>query len=189
MNRFSSLAANEYFAQNPPPDIQRSTFDRSAGNKFDFSAGYLIPFYADEMLPGDTFEARLDLFARLNTPLKPVMDNAYLDVHFFAVPLRLIWDNFKKFMGEQKNPGDSTDYLTPKLTDLPARYFTAYSPFDYMGLPTNTTGIFKYVTAFHSRASHLIWNEYYRDQDLNQSLPVPTNEDPTISMLTDINYY
>ena len=78
MTRLSALASNEYFAQNPAPDIQRSTFDRSAGNKFDFSAGKLIPFYADEILPGDTFEAKLDLFARFNTPLKPVMDNAYL---------------------------------------------------------------------------------------------------------------
>ena len=106
------------------------------------------------------------------------MDNAYIDVHFFAVPLRLIWDNFKRFMGEQKNPGDSTDFLTPKLTDLPARSFVPYSPFDYMGLPTNTTGIFKYVTAFHSRAINLIWNEYYRDQDLQNSRPVPTNDGP-----------
>ena len=104
--------------------------------------------------------------------------NAYLDVHFFAVPLRLIWDNFKRFMGEQKNPGDSIDFLTPKLTDLPARSFVPYSPFDYMGLPTNTTGIFKYVTAFHSRAINLIWNEYYRDQDLQNSRPVPTNDGP-----------
>ena len=178
MTRLSALASNEYFAQNLAPDIQRSTFDRSAGNKFDFSAGKLIPFYADEILPGDTFEAKLDLFARFNTPLKPVMDNAYLDVHFFAVPLRLIWDNFKRFMGEQKNPGDSTDFLTPKLTDLPARSFVPYSPFDYMGLPTNITGIFKYVTAFHSRAINLIWNEYYRDQDLQNSRPVPTNDGP-----------
>ena len=81
-------------------------------------------------------------------------------------------------MGEQKNPGDSTDFLTPKLTDLPARSFVPYSPFDYMGLPTNTTGIFKYVTAFHSRAINLIWNEYYRDQDLQNSRPVPTNDGP-----------
>ena len=176
--RLSSLAQNEYFAQNPAPEIQRSRFDRSAGNKFDFSAGYLIPFYADEMLPGDTFEAKLDLFARFNTPIKPIMDNVYLDVHFFAVPLRLIWTNFKRFMGEQKNPGDSIDFITPKVTDLPSRSFQPYSPFDYMGLPTLTTGIFKYVTAFHSRAINLIWNEYYRDQNLNQSLPVQTDDGP-----------
>lgn len=174
----SALAANQYFSQNPSPEIQRSTFDRSAGNKFDFSAGYNIPFYADEILPGDTFKAKLDLFARFNTPIKPIMDNVYLDVHFFAVPLRLIWANFKKFMGEQANPGDSTDYLTPKLTDLDVRFFPPHSNFDYMGLPTNVTDIFKYTTAFHSRAINLIWNEYYRDQNLNQSLPVPTGDGP-----------
>ena len=126
---FRSVSQSRYFGQNPPPDIQRSTFDRSAGNKFDFSAGYNIPFYADEMLPGDTFEARLDLFARFNTPLKPVMDNAYIDVHFFAVPLRLLQANFKKLMGEQANPTDSIDYLTPKLTDLSSRSFQPYANF------------------------------------------------------------
>lgn len=176
--KMSSLQANQYFAQNPPPEIQRSTFDRSSGNKFDFDAGKLIPFYADEMLPGDTFQARLDLFARFNTPIKPIMDNVYLDIHFFAVPLRLLWDNFQKFMGEKKNPSDSTDFITPKLTDIPERYFVPHSTFDYMGLPTNKTGIFKYVTAFHSRAIHLIWNEFYRDQNLNNSLPVPTDDGP-----------
>ena len=176
--KMSALAANQYFAQNPAPDIQRSKFDRSAGNKFDFSAGKLIPFYADEILPGDTFEAKLDLFARFNTPLKPLMDNVYLDAHFFAIPLRLLWTNFKKFMGEQTNPGDSTDFITPKVTDLPERSFQPYSNFDYMGLPTMTTGIFKYVTAFHSRAINLTWNEYYRDQNINPSLPVPTDDGP-----------
>lgn len=176
--KLSSLSANQYFAQSPPPDIQRSTFDRSAGNKFDFDAGYNIPFYADEILPGDTFQARLDLFARFNTPIKPIMDNVYLDVHFFAVPLRLIWDNFHKFMGEKKNPADSTDYLTPKLTDIAERYFTPHSNFDYMGLPTFKTGIFHHITAFHSRAIHLIWNEFYRDQNFDQSLPVPTDDGP-----------
>lgn len=176
--KMSALAANQYFAQNPAPDIQRSKFDRSAGNKFDFSAGKLIPFYADEILPGDTFEAKLDLFARFNTPLKPLMDNVYIDAHFFAIPLRLLWTNFKKFMGEQTNPGDSTDFITPKVTDLPERSFQPYSNFDYMGLPTMTTGIFKYVTAFHSRAINLTWNEYYRDQNINPSLPVPTDDGP-----------
>ena len=102
-HNLTALAINEYFANNAPPEIARSQFDRSAGNKLDFDAGELIPFYADEMIPGDTFEAKLHYFARINTPIKPVMDNAYIDFHFFAVPLRILWDNFRKFMGEQKN--------------------------------------------------------------------------------------
>lgn len=169
---------NSYFSHNQPPEIQRSKFDRSASNKFDFDAGLLIPFYADEILPGDTFEAKLHMFARLQTQLKPIMDNLYIDVHFFACPLRLVWDNFQKFMGERRNPTDSIDYLTPKLTDLPERFYTPFSNFDYMGLPTEITQLFPITTAFHSRAINLIWNEWYRDQNLQNSLPVPTGDGP-----------
>ena len=102
MTRLSALASNEYFAQNPAPDIQRSTFDRSAGNKFDFSAGKLIPFYADEILPGDTFEAKLDLFARFNTPLSLLWIMPTLtytsSLYLFAlsgITLNVLWVNKK----------------------------------------------------------------------------------------------
>ena len=175
----TALAVNEYFANNAPPEIQRSQFDRSAGNKLDFDAGDLIPFYADEMVPGDTFEAKLHYFARINTPIKPVMDNAYIDFHFFAVPLRILWSNFRKFMGEQANPTDSTDFLTPKLkvtgTELP---LPPYTPADYMGIPTGHNNILGKINAFHFRAMNLIWNEFYRDQNLQNSRPVPLDDGP-----------
>ena len=93
--------------------IERSTFDRSHGLKSTFDAGYLVPVFVDEALPGDTFNLSMTAFARLATPLKPVMDNIFLDSFFFAVPYRLLWDNWKKFNGEQVNPGDSTDFLIP----------------------------------------------------------------------------
>ena len=107
---------NHSFSQVPTADIQRSSFDRSHGYKTTFDAGNLIPVFVDEALPGDTFTLNPTMFARLNTPITPVMDNMFLDVHFFAVPIRQLWDNFRKFMGEQANPGDTTDYLVPTMT-------------------------------------------------------------------------
>ena len=98
------------FSQVPRTNIPRSSFNRSHGYKTTFDSGYLIPFYVDEALPGDTFSANATIFARMNTLIVPVMDNLYLDTFYFAVPNRLIWDNWQKFNGEQKNPGDTTDY-------------------------------------------------------------------------------
>ena len=108
--------SQHFFAQVPKAEIQRSSFNRSHGVKTTFNAGYLVPFYVDEALPGDTHNLRLNAFARLSTPIRPIMDNIYLDTFFFAVPLRLIWNNFQKFMGEQINPGDSTSFLVPTMT-------------------------------------------------------------------------
>lgn len=104
------------FSQVPKAEIQRSQFDRSHGYKTTFDAGYLVPVFIDEALPGDTMNLKLNAFARLATPIKPVMDNMMLDSFFFAVPYRLIWNNFQKFMGEQANPGDSTSYTVPQMT-------------------------------------------------------------------------
>src|SRR6266542_3304929 len=121
------------FSQVPRADIPRSSFNRSHGYKTTFDAGLLIPFYVDEALPGDTFNLRANLFARLATPIAPFMDNAMLDTFYFAVPIRLLWDNFKKFNGEQKNPGDSVDYLIPKIT-CPAGGWSVGTISDYFGL-------------------------------------------------------
>src|SRR6188768_284869 len=92
------------FSQVPKAEIPRSSFDRSHGHKTTFDAGYLIPVFVDEALPGDTFNLSMTVFARLATPLHPIMDNLTIDAHFFAVPLRLVWTNFPKFFGEQENP-------------------------------------------------------------------------------------
>ncbi len=102
--RSSTTGGQHTFAKIPQANIQRSKFDRSCGYKTAFDAGKLIPFFSDEVLPGDTMSLRTSLFGRLATPLHPFMDNIYLDTHFFFVPLRLIWDDFPISWGERE-PG------------------------------------------------------------------------------------
>ncbi|AXH73637.1 MAG: major capsid protein [Microviridae sp.] len=163
------------FAHVPTADIPRSTFDRSYGHKTTFDAGYLVPIFADEALPGDTFQVNASLFARLATPIFPVMDNMYMDVFFFFVPNRLLWDNWQKFMGEQRSPGESTDYLVPEIT-ASVGGFGVQSPFDYLGIPAAVGGI--KVCAFWPRAYNLIWNEWFRDENLQNPVSVPTDDGP-----------
>ena len=105
-----------HFAQAPTINAPRSSFDRSHGHKFTMDSSFLYPFYWDDVLPGDTFKLNTTAFARLATPLYPIMDNIYIDTHFFFVPTRLVWDNSKKFFGEQTNPNDSIDYTIPTLS-------------------------------------------------------------------------
>lgn len=167
------------FAQVPKAEIPRSTFDRSFGHKTTFDAGYLVPIFADEMLPGDTFNVSMTGFARLATPIFPIMDNMSMDTQFFAVPIRLLWDNWAKFNGEQDNPGDSTDYVTPQVTP-PVGGWPANSIHDYLGLPV---GKEISVSAFWHRAINLIWNQWYRDQNLQDSLPVPKDDGPDAASL------
>ena len=112
-NQPSVMTAQQHFSGAPRADVPRSKFDRSHGHKTTFDAGYLVPVFLDEYLPGDTFNMSATAFARLATPLKPFMDNLYLDLHFWAVPNRLLWSNWKKFMGEKSNPSDSTVYSFP----------------------------------------------------------------------------
>lgn len=153
------------FSQVPSVQIPRSSFDRSHGYKTTFDAGLLIPFLVDEALPGDTFNVNMTAFARLATPIFPIMDNMYMDTQFFAVPIRLVWQNFQKFMGEQDAPGDSTDFLVPQILVNP----TVGSMPDYMGVPT---GVTQDINSLHLRAYNLIWNEWYRDQNLQDPAQV-----------------
>ena len=157
----------------PSANISRSTFDRSHSYKTTFNAGDLIPFYVDEALPGDTFKCRVGALARLATPLKPVMDNMYLDTHFFAVPYRLVWENWEKFNGEQKSPGDTTDFTIPAFGNT-ANAFIPSSIGDYMGLPIGVRIHSKQVSALPFRAYNLIWNEWFRDQNLQNPVVVLT---------------
>lgn len=166
------------FSQIPNSPIQRSVFDRSHDYKTTMDAGYLIPFFVDEVLPGDTFKLRVNAFVRMNTLVAPFMDNVFMDTFFFFVPTRLVWDNWQRFCGEQKNPGDSTDFLIPSLSGT--NTFTNGSIFDYMGLPTgvslnpaNTP-----INALPFRAYNLIYNEWFRDENLIDSIAVPTGDGP-----------
>ena len=130
------------YQQNPKVNIPRSQFSRSHGLKTTFDSANLVPIYVDEALPGDTFNCKLSIFARLATPLTPVMDNMKLETFFFAVPKRLLWSNWEKFNGAQDNPGDSTDYETPILDQSGTPdTFTVGTIFDYMGLPTDVAKI------------------------------------------------
>ena len=164
---------NYSFAQVPSVSIQRSVFNRSRGYKTTFNEGMLVPFYCDEVLPGDSFKARSTVFARLNTPIVPIMDNLFLDTFFFAVPLRLIWDHWQRFMGEQPNPDDSTDFLVPQV-DFPSGA-GALSLSDYMGLPVGKP---MKVSAFWHRAYNLIWNSWFRDENLQDAVSVPLGDGP-----------
>lgn len=160
------------FSQVPKAEIPRSSFNRSHGYKTTFDAGYLIPVFIDEALPADTFNVKMTSFARLATPIAPIMDNIFLDVFFFAVPLRLIWDNWQKFNGEQKNPADSTDFLIPQMTAGAGGYVVG-SLSDYFGIPTGVN--LTHNSLFH-RAYNLIWNEWFRDQNLQNSVVVDLDD-------------
>lgn len=166
------------FAQVPRAEIPRSSFDRSSGYKTSFDAGYLIPVFRDEVLPGDTFSLNMAGFCRLSTPLRPFMDNVFLNSFFFFVPLRLLWTNFRKFMGEQDNPGDSTSYTIPQIVS-PVGGYGEQSLYDYMDLPTKIAGITH--SALYLRAYNLIWNEWFRDQNLQNSVAKNMGDGPDAS--------
>jgi hypothetical protein len=164
------------FSQVPSTNIRRSTFNRSFGHKTTFDSGYLIPVFIDEALPGDTFKVRMTSFARLATPIVPIMDNIFLDSFFFAVPYRLVWQNWQKFNGEQTNPGDSTSFLIPTATAPASTGYLVGSLQDYMGLPTGIPG---YVHSnLWQRAYNLIWNQWFRDENLQNSVTVDTGDGP-----------
>jgi len=164
------------FSQVPKADIPRSTFDRTHGHKTTFDAGYLIPFLVDEVLPGDTFNVRATFLARLATPIFPLMDNMFLDTQYFAVPVRLVWDNFQKFNGEQVDPDDSTDFLVPTMTSTAVTGYVEGSLHDYFGIPTEVADL-EHSSLWH-RAYNLIYNEWYRDQNLIDSAVVDRDDGP-----------
>lgn len=167
------------FSQVPEANIQRSAFNRDHGYKTTFDEGYLIPFYVDEALPGDTFNVSATLFARMATPIVPLMDNMYLETFFFAVPYRLVWDNWQKFNGEQENPSDSTDYTIPQITSPSSGGWSVGSLSDYFGLPTGVPSLS--VSSLWHRAYNLIWNEWFRDENLQNSVTVPKGDGPDSS--------
>ena len=164
----------------PRADIPRSKFDVQSAHKTTLDSGYLVPVYVNEVLPGDTFNFKMTAFARMATPIYPIMDNMKLDSFFFFVPNRLLWNNWQKFMGEQNDPGDSISYIVPTTTS-PAGGYAVNSLQDYMGLPTvGQIGGAATVThcSFWPRAYSLIWNEWFRDQNLQDSLPVDLDDGP-----------
>lgn len=166
----------------PKADIPRSKFKIQTTHKSTFDAGYLIPVYLDEVLPGDSFNVRMTAFARMSTPLYPLMDNLTLYSFFFFVPNRLVWTNWKKFMGEQATPASSISYTIPQMVP-PANGYTINSLQDYMGLPTvgqvnAGSGINITHSSLFLRAYNLIYNEWFRDENLQDSVTVDTGDGP-----------
>ena len=163
------------FSQVPRVDIPRSSFDRTNGFKFTFDADYLVPIIVDDIVPGDTFNVDCHFYVRLASPtLLPLMDNMFFDTFFFFVPYRLLWDNFEKFHGAQVDPGDSIDFTIP-IRDT--GNINDSSVYDYMGLPDNGVPVGEH-NVLPMRAYYLIWNEWFRDQNLQDSLTVPTDDGP-----------
>jgi len=167
------------FSEIPKNMISRSVFNRSKGHKTAFNASDLVPILLDEVLPADTLKMSTSLFGRLTTPIVPVMDNAFLDVHYWYVPMRLLWAKWRNFMGEQPTPYDPenqnqiTDLLMPELEDGAVATNSLY---DHMGLPI---GSHSYgATALPFRAYNLIWNEWYRSTYLQNPQPVSLGDGP-----------
>lgn len=161
------------FGSTPRAMIPRSSFDRSHGLKTTFDADELVPILVDDIMPGDTFNVSVNLFARLATPIYPIMDNLYLETFFFFVPYRLVWDNWEKFCGAQDDPNDSIDFTIP-IRDTGNT--TIGGLYDYMGLP-HGVGVGEHnVLPF--RAYNLIFNEWFRSQSLTDSATVNTDDGP-----------
>ena len=168
------------FSDAPAMYMKRTKFDRSHVYKTTFDSGKLIPVFVDEVLPGDTTRLSVNYFARLATPVKPIMDNIYLDWFFFFVPNRLVWEHWQNFCFEQEDPDDSTDYVIPTVTAT-GNSENAYvgSLWDYFGLPVNTSGNLSGISALPFRCVYLIWNEWFRDENLQKSVKIQkgdTNE-------------
>ncbi len=173
-NRFSKI---------PAAEIERSKFDRSHGYKTTFDGGFLVPIYVDEALPGDTFNLRMSAFARLATPLKPIMDNLHLETFFFAVPYRLVWENWEKFNGAQDNPADPVSFTIPQMVapNFGAGGIAAGTLSDYMGLPAgplNAANTGLVFNSLHHRCYNLIYNTWFRDENLQNSLVVDVDNGP-----------
>lgn len=166
------------FGTVPRADIQRSVFSLSHGYQTTFDASYLIPIFAEEYLPGDTWNIKMTAVGRLSTPLHPVMDNMEVSFFFFSCPNRLLWDNWQKFQGEQVDPGDSIDYTVPQVSAPGSGKWDVHSLADYFGLRAEAAGVAIAVNALHFRMYNLVYNEFFRDQNLIDSVTVNRDDGP-----------
>lgn len=178
---------NTRFALNPTNlDIARSTFRRDHSVKLSFNVGDVIPFYVDEVLPGDTFQVKTSMVARLQTLLTPMMDNLYLDTYFYFVPNRIVWQHWRELMGENTQSAwiPKTEYSVPQVSSPPGGWSIG-SIADYMGIPTGVAPLF--VNALPFRAYALIMNEWFRDENLSDPLNIPV-DDATLGGSNGTNY-
>lgn len=174
-NRIRVKAHN--FSNAPQVYQKRSRFDRSFVRKMTFDEGKLVPFFVDEVLPGDTISLTVRDFCRLSTPVAPFMDNLYIDKFFFFVPNRLVWEHWQNFCFEQEDPDDSTDYVVPtcQLAGGTAGENGIGTVWDYFALPTGLTNALN-VNALPFRMYYLIWNEWFRDENLQKSVKIDKSD-------------
>lgn len=181
MSMYDTVGTHD-FSLTPRPEVPRSLFRLKHTHKTLFDSGYLVPIYVEELLPGDMFRGSMHAIARLATPITPFMDDLTFETFFFAVPWRLLWDNFPKFMGEQRNPGDSTSYVIPTMVS-PTGGYALKTLQDYMGLPTvgqvNPANTITHIS-LPLRAYNLIYNEWFRDQNLINSAVVDYDDGPDL---------
>lgn len=185
-NRIRVKAHN--FSNAPQVYQKRSRFDRSFVRKMTFNEGKLVPFFVDEVLPGDTISLTVRDFCRLATPVAPFMDNLYLDKFFFFVPNRLVWEHWQNFCFEQEDPDDSTDYVVPtcQLAGGTAGENGIGTVWDYFALPTGLTNALN-VNALPFRMYYLIWNEWFRDENLQKSVKIDKSDANAVFKADRIN--
>lgn len=181
--KLPSSSSSHNFSQVPAAHIQRSAFDRSFSYKTTCQASKIVPIFLDEVLPGDTFSLNSTIFARMGTSLVPPMDNLELTTQFFFVPNRLVWTNWEKFMGAQTNPGDSISYTIPQNSGGAGTTYATMSLGDYFGLGNmvgggSVGGSAGYCSALPFRCYNLIWNQWYRDENIQNSVTVDTGDGP-----------
>lgn len=180
INQFNNVA---------PLKIPRSAFRRDFTRRTTFNPDTLVPIFVDEILPGDQVNLSMTALTRLSTPVKPIMDNLHLETFWFFIPNRLVWENWEKFQGQKTNPSDSTVYTIPVLDKTKAPMsttgFTTQSIFDYLGLPILVTGLSS-VSALFNRAVDLCWNEWFRDENLQNSLTIQTGDGPDDPAIYDL---
>lgn len=181
MHRNQSVSVHQ-FAMVPKNDVPRSAMRIQKTVKTTFDSGYLVPFYCAEVLPGDSASVRCTVFGRLATPIFPVLDNLYCDTFFFFVPNRILWSHWVNFMGEQASPADSISYTIPQIVSKASGYDVG-SLFDYFGLPTaGQVGVGNTVShsALPLRAYNKIWQEWFKDQNLQNAVALNMGDGPDV---------
>lgn len=167
---------NTHFALNPTRlDMSRSTFNRDHSVKTSFNVGDIVPFFVEEVLPGDTFDITTSKVVRMPSLLTPIMDNIYLDTYYFFVPNRLCWTHWRELMGENTQSAwiPTVEYQVPQIT-APATGWNIGTIADYFGIPTGVPGLS--VNALPFRAYALICNEWFRDENLSDPLNIPVDD-------------
>ena len=169
---------NAHFSQVPKAEIPRSSFQRDFGYKTAIDFDFLYPIMAEEMLPADTANVNLFALARLATPIFPIMDNMYIDTFYFSIPYRLVFDNWRKMMGEQDNPGDSVDYLIPTMVSPATTGYAEDSIHDYLDITPGVPDL-EHSVLWH-RAYNLVWNEWFKDENIQTAVPVNLDDGPDL---------